>query len=40
MRINLFCRFSAAEHSVPKEEPEGHSNFGVNDIAEHNNKLK
>ncbi|KAL5243945.1 hypothetical protein ACI65C_011355 [Semiaphis heraclei] len=33
-------RFSAVEHTVTTEEPEGHVNFAVNDIAEHNSKTK
>lgn len=33
-------RFSAIEHAVSTDEPEGHGNFAVNDIAEHNSKTK
>ncbi|XP_022169945.1 mucin-5AC-like isoform X2 [Myzus persicae] len=32
-------RFSV-DHTVTTEEPEGHANFAVNDIAEHNSKTK
>jgi len=35
-----FCRFSAIEHTITSDEPEGHANYAVNDISEHNSKTK
>lgn len=35
-----FCRFSAVEHTITSDEPEGHANYAVNDISEHNSKTK
>lgn len=39
LHLIFFFRFSTIENAVTTEEPEGHSGFAVNDIAEHN-KIK
>lgn len=33
-------RLSAVEHTITTDEPDRHSNYAVNDIAEHNSKTK